>query len=125
MRMFGFLLSIVLFFTACASNKNTAQDIQPTTEPETQILAPSETESEFTGNPILDEADAGNSEIAANDVTAADSDIEDSDGESEMSQEEADAELASFLMACSSSIPCEICAVSPCFMDLRSDSRNW
>ena len=94
MRMFGFLLSIVLFFTACASNKNTAQDTQPTTEPETQILAPSETESEFTGNPILDEADAGNSEIAANDVTAADSDIEDSDGESEMSQEEADAELA-------------------------------
>lgn len=94
MRMFGFLLSIVLFFTACASNKNTAQDTQPTTEPETQILAPSETESEFTGNPILDEADAGNSEIAANDVTAADSDIEGTDGESEMSQEEADAELA-------------------------------
>jgi murein DD-endopeptidase MepM/ murein hydrolase activator NlpD len=92
--MFGFLLSIVLFFTACASNKNTAQDTQPTTEPETQILAPSETESEFTGNPILDEADAGNSEIAANDVTAADSDIEGPDGESEMSQDEADAELA-------------------------------
>ena len=94
MRMFGFLLSIVLFFTACASNKNTAQDTQPTTEPETQILLPSETESEFTGNPMIDEADVGNSEIAANDVTAADSDIEDSDGESEMSQEEADAELA-------------------------------
>ncbi len=99
MRMFGFLLSIVLFFTACASNKNTAQDTQPTTEPETQILLPSETESEFTGNPILDEADAGNSEVAANDVTGADSDIEGSDSEgsdseSEMSQEEADAELA-------------------------------
>lgn len=97
--MFGFLLSIVLFFTACASNKNTAQDTQPTTEPETQILLPSETESEFTGNPILDEADAGNSEVAANDVTGADSDIEGSDSEgsdseSEMSQEEADAELA-------------------------------
>ena len=48
---------------------------------------------------MIDEADAGNSEIAANDVTAADSGIEeadgeDSDGESEMSQEEADAELA-------------------------------
>ena len=99
MRMFGFLLSIVLIFSACASNKNTAQDTQPTTEPEAQILPPSETESEFTGNPILDEADAGNSEVAANDVTGADSDIEgsdseDSDGESEMSQEEADAELA-------------------------------
>ncbi len=99
MRMFGLLLSIVLFFTACASNKNTAQDTQPTTEPETQILLPSETESEFTGNDIIDEADAGNSEIAANDVTAADSgieeaDSEDSDSESEMSQEEADAELA-------------------------------
>ena len=97
--MIGFLLSIVLFFTACASNKNTAQDTQPTTEPETQILLPSETESEFTGNPILDEADAGNSEVAANDVTGADSDIEGSDSEgsdseSEMSQEEADAELA-------------------------------
>ena len=94
MRMFGFLLSIVLFFSACASNKNTAQDTQPSIEPESKILAPSETESEFTGNPILDEADAGNSEIAANDVTAADSDIEGPDGESEMSQEEADAELA-------------------------------
>lgn len=104
MRMFGFLLSIVLFFTACASNKNTAQDTQPTTEPETQILAPSETESEFTGNPILDEADAGNSEVAANDVTAADSGIEgseseDSDGESEMSLEEADDELAADMAA--------------------------
>ena len=48
---------------------------------------------------MIDEADAGNSEIAANDVTAADSgieeaDSEDSDNESEMSQEEADAELA-------------------------------
>ena len=99
MRMFGFLLSIVLLFSACASNKNTAQDAQPSTEPESQILAPSETESEFTGNPIIDEADAGNSEVAANDVTAADSDIEgsdseSSDNESEMSQEEADAELA-------------------------------
>ncbi len=99
MRTFGLLLSIVLFFSACASNKNTAQDTQPSTEPETQILPPSETESEFTGNPIFDEADAGNSEVAANDVTGADSDIEGSDSEgsdseSEMSQEEADAELA-------------------------------
>ena len=43
---------------------------------------------------MIDEADAGNSENAANDVAAADSDIEDSDNDSEMSQEEADAELA-------------------------------
>lgn len=55
-----------------------------------------ETESEFTGNPIVDEADAGNNEKAANEVASAYSDIEadSSDNESEMSQEEADAELA-------------------------------
>ena len=55
-----------------------------------------ETESEFTGNPIVDEADAGNNEKAANEVAAAYSDIEadSSDNASEMSQEEADAELA-------------------------------
>ena len=55
-----------------------------------------ETESEFTGNPIVDEADAGNNEKAANEVASAYSDIEadSSDNASEMSQEEADAELA-------------------------------
>ena len=92
MRMFGFLLLSVLLFSACAGKNNTAQDTQPKADPETQIQPPSETESEFTGNPIIDEADAGNSELAANDVADADSDIDSTDT-TEMSQEEADAEL--------------------------------
>ena len=117
MRMFGFLLLSVLLFSACAGNNNTAQQVQPSAEPEAQILPPSETESEFTGNPIIDEADAGNTETGANDVAAADSEIDSSeatetensdmvaaandsesdtdstDSAGEMSQEEADAEL--------------------------------
>lgn len=94
MRMFGFLLFSVLLFTACAGNNNSAQETTPNADSEAVSLTPPETESEFTGNPMIDEADAGNSENAANDVAAADSDIEDSDNDSEMSQEEADAELA-------------------------------
>ena len=94
MRMFGFLLFSVLLFSACAGNNNTAQETTPNADSEAVSLTPPETESEFTGNPMIDEADAGNSENAANDVAAADSDIEDSDSDSEMSQEEADAELA-------------------------------
>ena len=94
MRMFGFLLFSVLLFSACAGNNNTAQETTPNADSEAVSLTPPETESEFTGNPMIDEADAGNSENAANDVAAADSDIEDSDNDSEMSQEEADAELA-------------------------------
>ena len=92
--MFGFLLFSVLLFTACAGNNNSAQETTPNADSEAVSLTPPETESEFTGNPMIDEADAGNSENAANDVAAADSDIEDSDNDSEMSQEEADAELA-------------------------------
>ena len=92
MRMFGFLLLSVLLFSACAGKNNTAQETLPQAEPETQIQPLSETESEFTGNPIIDEADAGNSELAANDVADADSDIDSTDT-TEMSQEEADAEL--------------------------------
>ena len=94
MRMFGFLLFSVLLFSACAGNNNAAQETTPNANSEAVSLTPPETESEFTGNPMIDEADAGNSENAANDVAAADSDIEDSDSDSEMSQEEADAELA-------------------------------
>ena len=94
MRMFGFLLFSVLLFSACAGNNNAAQETTPNADSEAVSLTPPETESEFTGNPMIDEADAGNSENAANDVAAADSDIEDSDSDSEMSQEEADAELA-------------------------------
>ena len=60
-----------------------------------------ETESEFTGNPIVDEADIGNNEKAANEVAAAYSDIEadSTDNAPEMSQEEADAELAADMAA--------------------------
>ena len=119
MKMFGFLLFSVLLFSACAGNNNAVQETQPSAEPETQILATSETESEFTGNPIIDEADAGNTETVANDVAAADSKIEtienaeidnndmvaaveedtesdtdSTDSATEMSQEEAEAELA-------------------------------
>ncbi len=100
MRLFGSLLLFALLFSACAVDKNAAQKaLENDPAPQENQIAQPETESEFTGNDIIDEADAGNSEIAANDVTAADSGIEeadgeDSDGESEMSQEEADAELA-------------------------------
>ena len=119
MKMFGFLLFSVLLFSACAGNNNAVQETQPSAEPETQILATSETESEFTGNPIIDEADVGNIETVANDVVAADSkidttdtaendnsdmvaaveedtesDTDSTDSENEMSQEEAEAELA-------------------------------
>ncbi|MBR5413366.1 MAG: peptidoglycan DD-metalloendopeptidase family protein [Fibrobacter sp.] len=109
MRMFGFLLLSVLLFSACAGNNNAAQETTPTTDSEAVSLTPPETESEFTGNPIIDEADAGNSENAANDVADADSEIESTDmvaaaddtesdtdstdSATEMSQEEADAEL--------------------------------
>lgn len=117
MKMFGFLLLIVLSLSACAIEKNTVQETKPSAEPETQNLVTSETESEFTGNPIIDEADAGNTEAVANEVAVADSEIDsteaaeiensdmvaaleetESDADStdtaaEMSQEEADAEL--------------------------------
>lgn len=55
-----------------------------------------ETESEFTGNPIVDEADAGNTEKTSSEVASTDTDSEadSTDNEPEMSQEEADAELA-------------------------------
>ena len=56
-----------------------------------------QTESEFTGNPIVDEADAGNvtSDAQASTAGLASADDADStDNEPEMSQEEADAELA-------------------------------
>ena len=46
MKMFGFLLFSVLLFSACAGNNNAVQETQPSAEPETQILATSETESE-------------------------------------------------------------------------------
>jgi len=55
-----------------------------------------QTESEFTGNPIVDEADAGNTEKTSSKVASTDTDSEadSTDNEPEMSQEEADAELA-------------------------------
>ena len=56
-----------------------------------------QTESEFTGNPIVDEADAGNvtNDAQASTAGLASADDADStDNEPEMSQEEADAELA-------------------------------
>lgn len=56
-----------------------------------------QTESEFTGNPIVDEADAGNvtndAQASTAGIAAAD-DADSTDNEPEMSQEEADAELA-------------------------------
>lgn len=50
------------------------------------------TESEFSGNPSLDSADAGNIDAPA--AVIAEADSTESDDEKEMSQEEADAELA-------------------------------
>ena len=56
-----------------------------------------QTESEFTGNPIVDEADAGNvtndAQASTTDIAAAD-EADTTDNAPEMSQEEADAELA-------------------------------
>ena len=56
-----------------------------------------QTESEFTGNPIVDEADAGNvtndAQASTTDIAAAD-EADTTDNGPEMSQEEADAELA-------------------------------
>ena len=63
-----------------------------------------ETESEFTGNPIVDEADAGNTEKTSSEVASTDTDSEadSTDNEPEMSQEEADAELAADMNAADS-----------------------
>ena len=61
-----------------------------------------QTESEFTGNPIVDEADAGNvtNDAQASTAGLASADDADStDNEPEMSQEEADAELAADMNA--------------------------
>ena len=64
-----------------------------------------QTESEFTGNPIVDEADAGNvtndAQASTAGIAAAD-DADSTDNEPEMSQEEADAELAADMNAADS-----------------------
>ena len=64
-----------------------------------------QTESEFTGNPIVDEADAGNvtnDAQASTAVIASADDADSTDNEPEMSQEEADAELAADMNAADS-----------------------
>ena len=64
-----------------------------------------QTESEFTGNPIVDEADAGNvtndAQASTAGIAAAD-EADSTDNEPEMSQEEADAELAADMNAADS-----------------------
>ena len=59
-----------------------------------------QTESEFTGNPIVDEADAGNNPNAPAEI--AENEADSSDNGPEMSQEEADAELAADMNAADS-----------------------
>ena len=113
MKLFGFLLLLVLPFSVWSKEDNMAKNAVPlvderkeaSIEERTTNTEISETESEFSGNSIVDEADAGNvvdsvAESASNSLAEeivqaeAVSEADSTDSEPEMSQEEADAELA-------------------------------
>ena len=113
MKLFGFLLLLVLPFSVWSKEDNMAKNAVPlvderkeaSIEERTTNTEISETESEFSGNSIVDEADAGNvvdsvAESASNSLAEeivqaeAVSEADSTDTEPEMSQEEADAELA-------------------------------
>ena len=113
MKLFGFLLLLVLPFSVWSKEDNMAKNAVPlvderkeaSIEERTTSTEISETESEFSGNSIVDEADAGNvvdsvAESASNSLAEeivqaeAVSEADSTDSEPEMSQEEADAELA-------------------------------
>ncbi len=113
MKLSGFLLLLVLPFSVWSKEDNMAKNAVPlvderkeaSIEERTTNTEISETESEFSGNSIVDEADAGNvvdsvAESASNSLAEeivqaeAVSEADSTDTEPEMSQEEADAELA-------------------------------
>lgn len=88
---------------------NLTESVQDSASVTTEVVADKVTESEFSGNASLDSADAGNVDapasaiadspasedaVAAADTTTDSADNQEADDEKEMSQEEADAELA-------------------------------
>lgn len=88
---------------------NLTESVQDSASVTTEVVADKVTESEFSGNASLDSADAGNIDapasaiadspasedaVAAADTTTDSADNQEADDEKEMSQEEADAELA-------------------------------
>ncbi len=124
MKLFGFLLLLVLPFSVWSKEDNMTKNAVPlvderkeaSIEERTTNTEISETESEFSGNSIVDEADAGNvvdsvAENASNDLNGIAKEIaqtesvgeaDSTDAEPEMSQEEADAELAADMNAADS-----------------------
>ena len=121
MKLFGFLLLLVLPFSVWSKEDNMAKNAVPlvderkeaSIEERTTNTEISETESEFSGNSIVDEADAGNvvdsvAESASNSLaeeiaqTESVGEADSTDAEPEMSQEEADAELAADMNAADS-----------------------
>lgn len=98
-----FFIVCILVFVAFAKEDNLAEKAIPrleetsTLELEKKVEADSVTESEFSGNSIIDEADAGNISDNKVDNTTdiiAENEADSTDNEAEMSQEEAEEELA-------------------------------
>jgi murein DD-endopeptidase MepM/ murein hydrolase activator NlpD len=101
-------------FEVFAKEDNLAEKAIPrleetsTIELEKKVDADSVTESEFSGNTIIDEADGGNASENKEDVTnevvaeSIEGEADSTDNSPEMSQEEADAELAADMNAADS-----------------------